>query len=477
MSTSGQINTYPAVESIPLSDAFVVKARLAGTQDDWTIVVAYSVDVADVNTTRNEFNRYPIAVASLDVSGPVEIKVEYTTSKIETATIRPVSLGVKTSVENGQTIFFTLEKRTDVMVEINGDKWKALHVLVNEVETDAPTDDAEDLWYFGPGLNNGSAFSKVTDGNLMVPSDTTVYLAGGAFLNAKLNFVGVSNASVRGHGFTWNGPNGGAILIERSTNTLVEGVTSLGATGFSLTTGEAKGVHVKGYRSFSSHGNGDGVDFFCSRDVLVEDCFLRNSDDTVAIYGHRWDYHGDTADITIRNCTLLPDIAHAVMIGTHGSPARPETFRNIRIENIDILDHYENQLWYQGCISVNAADENLIEDVRVEDVRVEKISKGQLVNIRTMQNAMWTTAPGRGVRNVTFKNMELDMDNSKIVNPSQILGYDGSRKVENVTFVNLKIGGELVHDGMRKPRWYMVSDFVPMFVNEHVDNVKFVLED
>lgn len=111
----------------------------------------------------------------------------------------------------------------------------------------------------------------------------------------------------------------------------------------------------------------------------------------------------------------------------------------------------------------------------VEDIRVERITKGQLINIRVMKNAMWTTAPGAGVRNVTLKNIELNLSNSVTVYPSQVLGFDSNRKVENVTFENLKIGDMFVHDKMQKPRWYMVSDLVPLFVNEHVEGVKFRL--
>lgn len=469
--------SYPAPEGVPISQEFTVAVRSANPNADattWTPVAAYATDVADVNTTCNEFNKYPISIVSLDIQGPVEIKAVFS-GQVKKARIRPKSLGILARVEGEHTVVFTVERPVDLMLELNGDKWQALHTLVNALDDVAPAADAPNLWYFGQGLNNGTAYSKVIDGNLFVPSETTIYLAGGAFLNAKLNFINVSNSSVRGHGFIYKGPNGGAILIERSTNILVEKVTSMGATGFSLTTGEAHGVHIDGYRSFSSHGNGDGVDFFCSTDVLVENCFLRNSDDTVAIYGHRWNYSGDTRNITIRNCTLLPDIAHPIHIGTHGAPAKPETLSNIHISNIDILDHYENQMWYQGCISINAADENLIEDVVVEDFRVEKISKGQLINIRVMQNQMWTTAPGRGVRNITLRNIELDIDECDIVNPSQILGFDDSRRVENITFENLKIGGQLIHAGMAKPRWYMVSDFIPMFINEHAKNVKFTV--
>lgn len=478
MTTSTGVRTCQVPEGIDIDESFTVTARIV--KEDglgaWTPVPAYAVDVADVNITSNQFNKHPIAVAALDIEqGPVEIKARYSNGTVTVATVRPVSLGIKATIEDANTVTFKLDRPQDVMLEINDNKWQALHVLTNYIDTSAPIGDSDNIWYFGAGVNNGSAYSKVVDGNLLVPSDTTVYLDSGAFLTAKLNFIDVSNAGVRGHGFIYKGPNGGAILIERSNNILIEKITSLGATGFSLTTGEAKGVHIDGYRSFSSHGNGDGVDFFCSQDVLVENCFLRNSDDTVAIYGHRWDYYGETKNITIRNCTLLPDIAHPIHMGTHGNPAKPETFSNIHISNIDILDHYENQTWYQGCISINVGDENLIEDVLVEDIRVEKISKGQLVNIRVMQNPMWTTAPGRGVRNVVIRNVTLNTDNSKIVNPSQILGFDATRKVEHVTFENLNIGGQNIHDGMLKPRWYTVPDLIPMFVNEHAKDIVFKL--
>src|SRR3546814_5286006 len=42
---------------------------------------------------------------------------------------------------------------------------------------------------------------------------------------------------------------------------------------------------------------------------------------------------------SIRNCVLLPDIAHPINMGTHGNPDKPETTSNVHISNIDILDH------------------------------------------------------------------------------------------------------------------------------------------
>lgn len=477
MDRPASIRTYAVPNGVAINETYIIWARPVDSRDDpdvWMPVPAYSVDVSSINKSSDVFNHHAISIASLDIHGPIDVRAQYTLGNVKTALIRPISSGIETTVEDDGFITFTLDRPRDIMVQVNDNKWTALHLLTNEIDLDAPTEDSDNIWVFGPGLNNGAAYSKVQDGQLMVPSDKTIYLAGGAFLTAKLNFFDVSNAAVRGHGFIYH-PKGGAILMERASNIHVQRVTSLSATGFSLTAGETRGIHINGYRSFSSHGNGDGVDFFCSSDILVENCFLRNSDDTIALYSHRWNYYGDSRNIVVRNCVLLPDIAHPIQIGTHGNPAEPETMADITMSNIDILDHEENQMWYQGCIAINAGDANLIENVRFENIRIEKITRGQLVNLRVMQNAMWTTAPGRGIRNVTFKNMELDMANSEVVNPSQILGYDAVRNIENITFENLKIGNIFIHDAMAKPRWYMVPDFVPVFVNEHVVNLKFLL--
>ena len=474
------VRVYDCPPSLLINTDFTIEIQAESSQT-WLRIVAYAIDVANASTTSNSFNRHTIAVASFDLDCPVRVKVTYTAGLINSAVIRPRSLGVEKQLE-GNTVHFALSEAKDVMLELNGSKWIALHLLTNKIDPNAPTGDANNIWYFGPGINQGSAYAHVTDGvNLMVPSGKIVYLAGGAFITCRLNFVNVSNSAVRGHGFIL-GPkggyvhreHGGAIHMSGARNIRVEGVTSLGADGFSLSAGECKNVHVDRYRSFSFAGNGDGVDFFCSSDITIENCFLRNSDDTIALYSHRWDWYGDSNNNLIQNCVLLPDIAHGINMGTHGNPSKPETTSHVTIRNIDILDHEENQLWYQGCIAINVADMNLFHDINIEDIRVERITRGQLLNLRVMQNAMWTTAPGRGIRDVNIKNMSLDLHESKVVNPSMLLGYDQKRQIENVTFENLNINGKVIHDEMEKPQWYMVSDMIPLYVNEHVKDVKFL---
>jgi hypothetical protein len=46
--------------------------------------------------------------------------------------------------------------------------------------------------------------------------------------------------------------------------------------------------------------------------------------------------------------------------------------------------------------------------------------------------------------------------------------------VKNITFEGLKINGRTIYDKMPgKPGWHATSDYVPMFVGNHVENLNF----
>ena len=90
--------------------------------------------------------------------------------------------------------------------------------------------------------------------------------------------------------------------------------------------------------------------------------------------------------------------------------------------------------------------------------------------MRVMFNTMYNTSPGRGISNVTIKNLNYTGTNAK---PAIFVGYDEARTISNVTFENLVINGVQISDTMKKPGWYLTSDYVPMYQNEHVINLRF----
>lgn len=156
MSESTRLQTHRTVENVPTSDDFSVEARSIDTEPKgtWLFVPAYNTNVTSVDVTSNDFNKHPVAVASFSAEPgtSVQVKVRYSGGAIVSARVRPIALGIPTTVIN-DTITFTLHRRVDIMLEINNNKYQSLHLLTNEVVSTAPGASSSNLWYFGAGLN------------------------------------------------------------------------------------------------------------------------------------------------------------------------------------------------------------------------------------------------------------------------------------------------------------------------------------
>ena len=125
-----------------------------------------------------------------------------------------------------------------------------------------------------------------------------------------------------------------------------------------------------------------------------------------------------------------------------GCPAMgDEVLEDIVFRNIDILEHDEDDRDCQGCMTINVGDHNLAQNITFEDIRVEHIQEGQLFHLRVMYNQKYNTGPGRGVRNITFRNISCT---GKYINPSLMEGYDKNRKVENILFENIMLNGKRI---------------------------------
>lgn len=459
---TGQLAVYPIPAGVPQNNSFAIQVRNPG--GSWQPVAAYLTTLSLIDTTTGSGRIQNSSMAYFDFTGTVEVKVTSTKGRIRTARIRPDSYGITPETVHHDTLTFTLTEPRDLVIQVNDDIFDCLHLLTNTIETDAPSPTDPNVIYFGPGLHT------TPSGTLTVPSGTTVHLAGGAVLKSRVVFSGVQNAALTGRGVIYAAPGGGA-TVEYSSGITIDGVTMLDPVGYAVTAGQAKQLTIRNLRSFSSKGNGDGIDLFSCQGVLIDGVFMRNSDDCIAVYNHRWNYYGDTSDITVQNASLWADVAHPINIGTHGNTAAPETMTNLVFRNIDILDHREPQMLYQGCIALNPGDSNLISGAAFEDIRVEDFREGQLVNMRVMYNTKYNTSPGRGIENVTIRNLSYTGSHA---NPSILVGYDDTRAISNVTFENLVVNGTLIADTMRKPSWYLTSDFVPMYANEHVTGLTFV---
>ncbi|WP_327185710.1 glycosyl hydrolase family 28 protein [Streptomyces sp. NBC_01334] len=459
--SASRLLTYPRPAALPTNTSFKVRVRTA-PDGEWQTLDIYRPQLEEINATTGSGKVYNTSMVYFDFRGSVELEVTYLKGGATKARVRPDALGITPELL-GDTLRFTLDEPRDIVVQINDEIFDCLHVITNHIDPHPPCADDPDVIYFGPGVHT------VTGNVLTVPSGKTVYLAGGAVLTAQIFFKDVEKAALTGHGMLHAGPGG--ILCEGSKNIRVQDVIIMNPNGYAGTFGESENVHVKKARSFSSKGNGDGFDVFSSTGIVFDGCFMRNSDDCFAIYAHRWNYYGDTRDITIQNCTLWADVAHPVNVGTHGNTDAPEVIENLVIKNLDILDHREPQMGYQGCIALNPGDSNLIKNVRIEDVRIEDFRWGQVIHMRIMYNTKYNTSVGRGIEDVYVKNLSYRGTHA---NPSLFLGYDAEHSIKNVTFENLVINGQVIADSMKKPSWYYTTDAMQWFCNEHVADLRFL---
>lgn len=477
-----QLIVYDAPNGAVGIDDFKVSVRIPGEQ--WQDVFVYEVKV-DMHHVRKASMVY------FDMQGPVEVRVQCLTETIKEAVIRPLSRKLPFQQE-GQAVSFTLDQPCKLVIEINGQRFSALHLFANPLEKDAPSPDASTTVLLPPRVHSAKelcrklqAFNERTasGGNVLyfqpgvhyieemqlhIPSGTTVYIAGGAIIIGALICDSVENVTIRGRGIIYLADFHRftafrGLRIAFSKHIAVEGIIVVDPPHYSIYLGQSQHVQIRNFKAFSTRGWSDGIDMMACSHIDIEDIFMRNSDDCIAVYGSRFDFYGDTSHITVRNAVLWADVAHAINMGIHGNHHQDgDIIEHIKFENVDILEHHEPQENYWGAMSINAGDMNTVRNVLFDNIRVEDFELGQLLDIRVVWNKDYNPVAGRRIENITFRDIVYNGANA---HPSRIYGYDEQRLAENIRFENLRINGELI----------LQAEQGNFAVNEYARGVSFVL--
>jgi hypothetical protein len=425
-----QINIYPIPREHIYSkhnDDFTVCVRLPN--GEWQDLFEYKVNV-DLD------NVQVASMVQFDFEGIVEMRVKVNNGTIHDVKIRPTNQLIKHELR-GDVIYFTLDKPQKLSLEVNGDKLHNLHIFANELEKEIPSPDDPNVMYFGAGVHK----PKDAPGDTFnIPANTTVYLAPGAVINGKFVCKNVENVRFIGRGYVYEPQRGFEITF--SKNIEIDGITVINPSHYTVYGGQTEGLTINNLKSFSCRGWSDGIDLMSCLDVTINDIFMRNSDDCIAIYTHRWDFYGDVRNYNITNAILWADIAHPINIGLHGDTKKDvNLIENINFKNMTILEHDEDDRNYQGCMAFTISDHNMAQNITFEDVWVENIQEGQLFNMRVLFNEKYSSGAGRGIKNVTFKNIYY---NGSSENPSIIEGYSEKNNIENVSFENIVINGKRI---------------------------------
>ena len=456
--------TYPAPKGAPLKHDYDVFVCPRGC-DQWTKTDTYMAKVnAYVGDGKHKVCE--ISYAMFDFTGDVRVRVISKTRKFASVRIRPDYRGVTASVQNDSTVEFLLFQPENVSVELDGDITSNLLIFSSKPPVSKEQAEREAkrqgrrFRYYAPGFYD-------RQDTIFVESNTTVYLAGGAYFTGTFAIDDAANVSILGRGIARPPRGYEGAHVYRSRNVLIDGLL--------LNTcpiGESKDVTLRDVRSISHPAWGDGLNVFGGCDgILFDRVFCRNSDDCTTAYATRKGFRGSTRNVRMRNSTLWADVAHPIFIGIHGDAEVGDTIEHLVYENIDILGQAEPQVDYQGCMAINCGDGNLVRDVCFDNIRIEQIECGSIVQMKVGFNQKYCNAAGRGVDDIVFRHVRYC---GKQPNMSAINGYDEGRRVQNVTFEGLKINGQAIYDDMPgKTKWYATSDLVPMYVGNHVGSVVF----
>jgi polygalacturonase len=183
--------------------------------------------------------------------------------------------------------------------------------------------------------------------------------------------------------------------------------------------------------SFSPYG--DGLDPVSSRNVRIEDCFFRCSDDCIAIKALR---HGPkVADIAVRDSVM---VGYAFSDGvTIGFEADTESIENISVKNCDIVCATGgNKAGSHSAMSIICDGPAEVRNVTFEDIRVEE-SVPKLFELNVTDGKKYTKGLPGHIRNVQVKNIRWDS-----VRPIILHGQDEDHLVEDVTFEGCHVAGK-----------------------------------
>lgn len=454
------VKVYPAPEGIELSKAFGVEVEGKGVPVFKTIIPAKE-PIPRLNHSRSEFGF--ASFASFDMSEKVEVKVTYPVA-VSSVKVLPTSCGIQPSID-GNNIVFAIDQPMNLTIEVNGDWYESLHIFANPFEENIPSPDDPNVIYYGPGVHEVTSVS--------VGDNTTVYIAGGAYLRCIVDpdenevelrgrqrnppsfFLEGKNVTVRGRGIIDQSAiprpkRRYTIFAQKSKGVKIEGVIIRDPSHWTIPLQASDNIHVDNIKILGWRGNSDGVDISNSRDVLVENCFMRTLDDAVVIKS--FEGRGEVRNIHTRKCVVWNELAHALSIGAEVR----ENVTKVLFEDCDVI----HDVGRETALRVYHCDDAIIKDVTFQNIRIEEARR--LISC-WIGKTRWTKTEERGnVRNVVFKDITaisapIDTTLTGFQDGSDwkpyiirdhasmlLTGFDETHTVEGVHFENVMLDGKPV---------------------------------
>lgn len=436
------------------NDDFTVRVRTLNGQ--WENLYEYKTYV---NSGSSRLDWSASSFVTFSHQGTVEMEITSNWAPINSVLIRPQSKGIPYTL-TGNTIRFQIADPQQLSVEINGNRYRNLHIFANpnygriqrptkifsnSVINTLPNDtyEAEDgeVIYFEPGA--------IVKGQIVIKDKTNVKIMGYGIIDLQhldKNYSGGDNIPpeykyIQG------------VTIRNSSNVSIDGIIINDPQQMSLNIVESNMIDINNVKLFSRVIWGDGIAIKGSDNININKSFLRTADDAISIFSTRVGWAGNpnpqlrnVYDIKVENVILYADQSHPIEIGFHGprnsTVGEGNWMGRFRFNNIDILEHDEPLVDYQGVISINCADGNTCTDFIFKNIFIEDFTQGRLFTIK-VEPAGYGAAitDGYRVRNIVFNNLTY---NGSGEGASIIKGINCEKFVDGVHFQDFKVNNNYV---------------------------------
>lgn len=412
----------------------------------WEVMVEGRANgVARARTCDAPFNKHydfggEYAFTSFEMRGPVKMLVRPKKLRdLSSVRILPTSAPVNMRKLPDGSLELTVAKPCRFSVEPDNRR-NPLLVFANPPEQNMPDVKDPKVKVYGAGVHLGGE-----RGRIELKDGETLYLKPGAFVKCGVLASGkdiriCGRGVIDGTHWKWRaGPTQFVVQFTKCQNATLEGVTILGAWHWSVVPRNCDGVTVRNVKICGGRvQNDDGIDPCNSRDLLIENCFIRTDDDCFAAKG-KSAAEGNCENVTVRDCVFWCDRARVVLLG-HESQS--PYMRNFRFENCDVI-HFQKKVFL-----LEPGEEMRMENIRVRDVRINTDVSGRdyaIVSARpTVNMYMRTKKPGH-ISDCAFENVSVTGERANC----QFLleGSDEEHKLRNVKLSNVNLYGCPVRSG------------------------------
>jgi hypothetical protein len=438
-----------------------IHESLSRSQDYTVTVNGHDVPVLDTSVG---------SVAGFTFDGPVEVLIRPARS-VQRVVVRPLNRELTARPDDG-AFRLQLDHPGNFSIEFDGDTERPLFLFAGPMRADRPNP-------VDPNVITLAAGQVHRFDELQLTSGQTLDFEPGAVLEAPIRATGADNIRILGAGIIdgryRTDDKRDALKFVRCNNILIQDVHILDSYGWTLHLQLCEGVVLDNIRQTCWRANCDGVDINASRRVRVQDSFLYNTDDCVAIKvseeSFAMDKDARAEDIEVTGCVMWNGAGgNAMEIGfeLNGASVSGVIFRDC-----DII-----RVMKGACLSIHVGDAAtissiLFEDIRVEDARDELIDftiglsiysadcpepyhrrhgfnvPPELQDHETNDNWLqWLVLPeparsahsaGRGhIEDVTVRDLQV---HGSDIPPSLFKGYDAEKAIRRVRIENLSLNG------------------------------------